>query len=133
MLTFLKAFVVAIVVFLVLDAIWLGIVAKELYKSHLGFLMNDSVRWGAAALFYVLFIIGLVTFAVLPALRNQDIWLALGYGALFGLICYATYDLTNYATLRGWPLKIVVYDISWGAVISAVSAGAAYFITSLWK
>lgn len=95
--------------------------------------MTDQIRWGAAALFYCLYLFGLVFFAILPAVKQNNWNIALLNGALFGLICYATYDLTNLATLKGWPVKIVVYDMIWGTFISATTAWITYWIGTYWK
>ena len=123
------AYVATLIVFGLVDFIWLGFIAKDLYRNGIGHLMADSPNWAAAVAFYLIFIGGLVFFAVLPAL-DVDAWpRALLYGALFGFFCYATYDLTNYATLKGWPLSIVLADLAWGAFVSGVGATAGYFIT----
>jgi uncharacterized membrane protein len=106
-----------LVVFFVIDMIWLGLVAKDFYRRHLGGLMGQDVNWIAAILFYLLFIVGLLVFAIRPALQEGEPLLALFYGALFGLICYATYDLTNLATLKDWPLVVTVIDLIWGTVL----------------
>ena len=123
------AYVATLVVFGIVDFIWLGFIAKDLYRNGIGHLMAESPNWIAAVLFYLLFIIGLVFFAVSPALDAGQWQRAALYGALFGFFCYATYDLTNLATLRGWPVSIVVADLLWGAFVSAVGATAGFFIT----
>lgn len=132
-MSFVKLYLVSFIVFFAIDLIWLGVIAKNLYREQIGFLMADEIRWGAALLFYCLYLIGLVFFAVLPAFQQNDWSRALLNGALFGLICYATYDLTNLATLKGWPIKIVVYDLIWGTFISAATALIAYGIGTYWK
>jgi uncharacterized membrane protein len=114
-----KLYLIALPVFFAIDMVWLGLVAKGFYRRQLGFLMRDGFNWWAALAFYLLFILGLVLFVVAPAL-DHDSWLrALGYGALFGLITYATYDLTNLATLRNWPVLLTLVDLAWGAVLAA--------------
>ncbi len=123
------AYVATLIVFGLIDFIWLGFVAKDLYRNGIGHLMAATPNWVAAVLFYLLFIVGLVFFAVLPAL-DAAVWTrATLYGALFGFFCYATYDLTNLATLRGWPVPIVVADLAWGAFVSGVGATAGFFVT----
>jgi uncharacterized membrane protein len=107
-------------VFFVIDMIWLGVVAKGFYRRHLGFLMSPKVGWISAILFYLLFIVGLLVFAVRPALSAGIPLHALFYGALFGLISYATYDLTNLATIKDWPLVVTVVDLIWGTVLGSV-------------
>lgn len=116
---FLKHYLTALPVFFVIDMLWLGLVARKFYSAQIGFLMKESTNWLAAILFYLLFIGGLVFFVISPAVA-QGSWLrALWVGALFGLITYATYDLTNLATLKGWPVLMVVVDMIWGMVLSA--------------
>jgi len=132
-MTFFKLYLVSLVVFFAIDLVWLGIIAKNLYREQIGFLMADEIRWGPAILFYCLFIAGLVFFAVLPAFNEGNLFSALFYGAFFGLVCYATYDLTNLATLKGWPMKIVVYDLLWGTFISGLTSLTTFWIGNHWK
>jgi len=115
-------------IFLLVDAIWLGLVAKNLYQQQLGHLMADSVNWIAAILFYLLFVGGILVLAVIPAAAEQNLGKALLYGAIFGLICYATYDLTNLATIKDWPLKIVIIDMVWGTILSTLVSTGGYFM-----
>lgn len=132
-MSFIKLYLLSFFLFLAIDLIWLGILAKDLYRDQIGFLMASEIRWGAALLFYALFILGLVFFALLPSLKEGDWTKALINGALFGLICYATYDLTNLATLKGWPVKIVIYDLIWGTFISASVSLISFWIGTYWK
>lgn len=125
---FLKIYLVTIPIFFIIDMIWLGLIAKGFYKKYLGFLMRPQVNWTAALIFYFLFIIGIIFFAVLPALQTGSWSKALVYGALFGFFTYATYDLTNLATLKDWPLLVTVIDIIWGSVLCGVVAAASYLI-----
>lgn len=118
----LVSYAVALVVLLALDALWLGLIAIDWYRAGIGHLMADQVNVVAAALFYLLFPLGVVAFAVLPA---RDAWHAARLGGLLGFLCYATYDLTNLATLKGWPVGITVADIAWGTVVGVLSASAA--------
>jgi uncharacterized membrane protein len=111
---------ITLVVFLAIDMIWLGVVAKGFYRRHLGSLMSPKVNWTSAMLFYLLFIVGLLVFAIRPALAAGVPLHALFYGALLGLISYATYDLTNLATLKDWPLIVTVIDLIWGTVLGGV-------------
>lgn len=115
---FIKLFLVAFLVFLVIDLAWLGLIAKNLYKKHLGFIMSEKVNWTAAIIFYVIFIVGIIIFVVMPALETGSIRKVLINGALFGLVTYATYDLTNLATLEKWPVKITIIDLIWGTFLS---------------
>jgi uncharacterized membrane protein len=110
--------------------IWLAVIAKNFYKNQIGFLMKPDVNWTAAIIFYLLFLVGVVLFVIEPALEKKDLMFALSRGALFGLITYATYDLTNLATLKDWPLKVVVVDMIWGAVLSGTVCGSSYWIAN---
>lgn len=123
-------FLVSFGVFLVIDLIWLGLIAKKLYSKYLGYLMAANVNWAAAIIFYVIFIIGVMYFVVLPALDAQSWTMALMRGAIFGFITYATYDLTNLATIRDWPLNITIIDLLWGTTLSASVSTISYFIIS---
>ncbi len=125
---FLKLYAIAFPVFLLVDMIWLVFIAKGFYAKHIGFLMSPSVNWIAAILFYLLFILGIVTFAVTPALQQNSLHTALLLGALFGLLTYATYDLTNLATIKNWPLIVTVVDMIWGTTLAASVSVITYLI-----
>lgn len=125
---FVKLYFVALPVFFVIDMIWLGLVASGFYRDQIGFLMTPEVNWPPAIAFYLLFVIGLVFFVVAPALEKGSWVHALLAGALFGLITYATYDLTNLATLKDWPLLLTLVDLVWGAVLAASVSVATFFI-----
>ncbi|MCU0363434.1 MAG: DUF2177 family protein [Bacteroidales bacterium] len=127
---FIKLFIIALPVFFVIDMFWLVLVARKFYKEHLGFLMRTDVNWFAAVLFYLIFIAGLVAFVIFPAVEKQSLKHALLAGAFFGLVTYATYDLTNLATLRDWPLIVTVVDLAWGMVLSASISLVTYLIWS---
>jgi len=124
-------FVVAFVAFLAVDALWLGLVAPKFYKNQIGHLMAAKPNFTAAAIFYLIFIVGLVYFVLLPAITNESWVIALSNGALFGLVTYATYDLTNMATLREWPITMVIVDLTWGIVLSTTVSLLSYFIIQL--
>lgn len=127
---FIKLFLIALPVFFVIDMAWLGLVAKKFYDQHLGFLMKPDITWYAAIIFYLLFITGLVTFVISPACEKHS-WLhAVLFGALFGLITYSTYDLTNLATIKGWPVIVTVVDLIWGMVLSASVSVITYLIAN---
>ena len=111
---------ITLVVFFVIDMIWLGVVAKGFYRRYLGPLMSPKVNWISALLFYLLFIVGLLVFVVRPALVGGAPLQALFYGALLGLISYATYDLTNLATLKDWPLLVTIVDLIWGTFLGGI-------------
>jgi uncharacterized membrane protein len=132
-MTFFKLYLVSLIVFLAIDLLWLGVIAKNLYSQQIGFLLADQVNWKAAIIFYALYLVGLVFFAIMPAFKDGNWHIALLNGALFGLICYATYDLTNLATLKGWPVKIVIYDLIWGTFISSSVSLITFFIGTSWK
>jgi uncharacterized membrane protein len=123
------SYILTTIVFFAIDMVWLGYIAKNLYRKYLGALLSDSVNWTAAIIFYLVFIVGIFIFVILPAVEKQSVLRALLYGAVFGFITYATYDLTNYATLKGFPLNIVIIDLAWGAVLTAVVSFAGYYIT----
>jgi len=125
-----KIYLIALPVFLGIDMIWLSLVAKGFYSKQIGFLMKTNINWAAAIIFYLLFIVGLVLFVITPAL-DKNSWLqALLLGALFGLITYATYDLTNLATLKDWPLLVTFVDLLWGTVLAASVSIITYFIAA---
>lgn len=125
---FLRNFLVTFAAFIVIDLVWLVFIAKNLYQKYLGYLMSPTVNWPAALLFYVLFIIGIVFFVVNPALEKADIRYALMAGALFGLVTYATYDLTNLATLKDWPVTITIIDLIWGTTLSALTSALGFWV-----
>ena len=110
--------------------LWLGVVAKKFYIKHIGLLMKVNVNWLAAILFYLLFIGGLVVFVIAPAVEEGSWVRALVFGALFGLITYATYDLTNLATLKYWPVAVTVVDLLWGMALAASVSLAAYLVAA---
>ncbi|MFN5226206.1 MAG: DUF2177 family protein [Bacteroidota bacterium] len=122
------AYLLTAVVFFSIVLTRLGWVAKDMYRKHLGGFLSDQVNWSAAFIFYALFIIGIFIFAILPAAEKNSLGHAVLYGALFGFFTYATYDLTNLATLKNWPLKIVFIDIIWGSVLTGSVAAAGYWI-----
>jgi uncharacterized membrane protein len=127
---FIKLFLIALPVFFVIDMIWLVLVAKSFYRKQIGFLMKPDITWYAAIIFYLLFIIGLITFVILPAIEKHSWTHALLFGALFGLITYSTYDLTNLATMKNWPLLVTVIDLVWGMVLSASVSVVTFFIAA---
>lgn len=130
---YLILYVLTFIVFLVIDFIWLGFISKNLYRDNIGHLMSDSVNVWAAFAFYLLFVLGILVLIVVPALNEGNFSKMLIFAALFGLICYATYDLTNWATLKDWPVKIVAIDMIWGTVLSTSVAAISYYIGNLIK
>lgn len=121
------AYLLTAAVFFAIDLLWLGVIARGLYQRLLGPLLGE-VDWTAAVVFYLLFIAGIFIFAILPAVERESALRALLLGALFGFFTYATYDLTNLATLRDWPLEIVFIDIPWGMVLTGSTSVAGYYI-----
>ena len=121
------AFIFTTVVFLALDFVWLGFVAKDFYRTQIGPVLLENPLLGVAFAFYLLYAIGIVTFAVMPALE-ADSWVrAMTSGALLRLIAYSTYDLTNLATLRGWSAKLALIDLAWGTIVTRLAVTAGYF------
>jgi len=108
--------------------VWLGLAAKNFYTKQIGFLMTPKVNWVAAILFYLLFLVGLVIFVIAPAVERDSWARALMLGALFGLVTYATYDLTNLATLQDWPLALTVVDLIWGTTLAGSVSVGTYLI-----
>lgn len=123
---FLKAYLVAAAIFLPLDFAWLGLVAADLYRAAIGPLLLEQPRLGIAAGFYLVYVVGLVHFAIREARSDttRPVPAALRDGALFGAFCYMTYDLTNLATLKGYTLALALTDIAWGTAVSGVTAAA---------
>ncbi len=121
------AFIFTAIVFLALDFVWLGFVAKDFYRTQIGALMLEKPLLGVAFTFYLLYAIGIVYFAIMPALETDSWVRAMTNGALLGLIAYATYDLTNLATLRGWSVKLSIVDLAWGTLVTSLAATAGYF------
>ena len=116
----------SLVVFLIIDLVWLGIISKNFYRTQLGQLMSPKVNWLAAIIFYMLFIVGILVFAVLPGIEAGSLARTALLAALFGLVCYATYDLSNLATLKNWPLAVTVVDLLWGTSVSTMVGIIAY-------
>lgn len=128
----LQLFLIAVPVFLAIDLLWLGIVARGFYARQLGPLMRSDVNWYAAITFYLAFVLGLVVFVVVPAVDAASWQRAAGYGALFGFVSYATYDLTNLATVERWPLVMTMVDLVWGSVLAASVAVVTYALGTAW-
>ena len=124
---YIKLYLATLVAFFAVDIVWLTLVARTFYRKYLGFLMAPSPNWAAAIIFYLLFIVGILVLAVLPGLEAGSLKTTLLRGALFGLVAYATYDLTNLATLKDWPLIVTVVDLIWGTVLSTVVSLAGYY------
>lgn len=123
-----KLYFVTLAVFLVVDLIWLGLIARGFYQKQLGFLLAPSTNWPAAILFYLLFIAGLLAFVVTPGLETGSLKITLLRAALFGLVTYATYDLTNLATVKNWPVLLTVVDLAWGMILSIIVSLFSFLI-----
>jgi len=121
---YLAGYLAVALVIVALDMLWLGLIAKTMYQQAIGHLLAEQPRLLAAVLFYLLYAVGLLVFAVLPQAEDPAWARTLIMGALFGFFAYATYDLSNLATLRNWPIRLTVIDMAWGTALSAVSAGA---------
>ncbi len=122
---FTRLFLIALPVFFALDMLWLGLIARNFYRSQIGFLLKDKVNWPAAVTFYLIFISGLIHFVVSPSVEKGQWSAALFNGVLFGLVTYAAYDLTNLATAKDWPLLVTIVDLLWGMTL----AGSVSLIT----
>ncbi|NKI57554.1 DUF2177 family protein [Labrenzia sp. PO1] len=131
MLKYVTAYIATVLVFLAVDYVWLTQVSTRFYLDRIGHLMMEKPNIAAASVFYLVYVVGIVIFAVAPALKADSLVTAIIFGALFGFFTYGTYDVTNYATLREWPVSVVLVDVAWGTVLSAVSAGAGFTITRL--
>ncbi len=127
---FVSLYVLSVPIFFAIDMIWLGLVASNFYKNQIGHLIGD-INWVAAISFYLLFLLGLTFFAIYPAVAKSSLLSALVLGGLFGFFTYATYDLTNLATLRDWPLAVTLVDMCWGTVLGAAVSGAVYTVYGL--
>lgn len=119
---FLKTYLLTLVVFLALDSLWLGLVAPRFYQAQIGFLLAEKPNWLAAGLFYLLYPTAMAYFVVMPGVREDSLIKSALRGAFFGLVTYATYDLTNQATIAGWPLLVTLVDMLWGTCLSAATA-----------
>ncbi len=130
-MTFIQAFIIylcAFLVFIVIDLIWLGFIAKSFYRHQLSNLMAEKVKWIPALIFYLVYTIGVLYLVVLPASDKSSLSQALLMGALLGFVSYSTYDLSNMATIRDWPVKVVFADIVWGTILTAIVSLISYLI-----
>ena len=130
---YLYLYIITFVVFFAIDFIWLNFIAKNIYATKIGHLLAENPRLFPALIFYLVFIVGVIIFAVLPGYEAQNIWKTVMLGALFGLLTYSTYDLTNLATLKNWPVSVTIIDLIWGTSISTVTSVAGYYIAMALK
>lgn len=129
---YIYVYVVSLSLFLIIDFIWLGVVASSFYKTQLGHLLAGSVNWLAVVGVYLILAAGVTVFVISPALEARSITQALLGGLFFGLVAYAVYDLTNLATLKNWPLLVTVVDIAWGAIICGLVATFTYLLAMMY-
>jgi len=127
-----KQYFVALFTFLIIDGAWLMLIAKNFYAKHLGYLMTKTPNLAAAGIFYLIYVFTMVVLIISPALQKGSLITAILTGALFGLCAYATYDLTNLATIKDWPLLVTIVDLIWGTFVSGAVAGISYFILTKW-
>ncbi len=121
-----KLFSISLFTFLILDAIWLGFVARNFYAKYLEMYLTENVIWLSAIIFYFIFNVGLLIFVILPSIEKNSYSILILYSLLYGLVTYATYDLTNYATIKDWPLIVTIVDIIWGMFVAFASSSAAF-------
>ena len=127
---FLKLCAISVPVFFLIDFLWLGLIAKPFYDRHLGYILRGQVLWWAAILFYLFFLLGLVVFVIAPAVESGSLSKAVFLGLFFGFITYQTYELTNFALVKDWPLIVVVVDIAWGMVLSSLVSAITFLLAT---
>jgi uncharacterized membrane protein len=123
-----KVFLIAFIIFIFIDLLWLGLIAKSLYQRELGHLMKQNINFIVAIIFYLIFVIALSVFVIVPGIEGESIVKVILLGALFGFASYATYDLTNYATIEGFPLKMVIIDLIWGSSLGTLTSLLTFLI-----
>jgi uncharacterized membrane protein len=128
MIYYLKLYLASLVVFFAVDMVWLVFVARSFYKKHLGYIMAPTVNWIPAIIFYLLFIAGILVFVVLPGVKEGSLQNTILKALLFGLVTYATYDLTNLATINQWPLIVTLIDLAWGMALCTIVSIAGFFV-----
>lgn len=124
---YIRLYLVSLVAFFAADMIWLGLVARSFYARQIGYLLAPEVNWAPALLFYGLYVAAVLVFVVLPALRTGTLRSLLVKAAFFGLVCYATYDLTNLATVKDWPLAVTLADLAWGMILTSIVSLTGFF------
>jgi len=128
-LQYVYVYLVSVPVFFAIDMVWLGFVAQQFYQSQIGYLLGP-VNWPVAIAFYLIFLVGLLIFVIAPAIEARSLMHALVFGALFGFFTYATYDLTNWATIRDWPALVSFVDMAWGTFLAASVSVVTYWIAT---
>jgi len=121
-------FVITTVIFFAIDMLWIGVIAKNFYREKLSFIFNGDVRWVPAIIFYLIFIAGIIYFVIIPGFTHHNWKTVLMNGAFLGLLCYATYDLTNMSTIKQWPLIVTLVDIVWGTFLTAAVSITSYLV-----
>ena len=124
---YIKLFLSSLFTFLLLDAIWLGFVARGFYARELSLYLADNVNWASAFIFYIIFNIGLLIFVILPSIEKNSYSMLVIYALLYGLVTFATYDLTNLATVKDWPLLVSLVDMLWGMFVAFSAASVAFY------
>lgn len=127
-LFFIKLYLLTVPIFFLIDMLWLGWIAADVYQEHIGHLLATEVNWAAALAFYLTYIVGILIFAVIPGLNKGSVAHTLTMAAAFGFFTYLTYELTNMATLPDWPFRLVVIDTLWGVILCATVASASHLI-----
>lgn len=125
---YLKLYLLTVPVFFFIDLLWLGVVAKGFYRKNLDCILSPTVNWAAAIVFYLIYIVGILIFAVLPGIAKDSLRHVAVWGALFGFFTYTTYELTNLALLKDWPMNIVIVDILWGVILCSLVATVSFYI-----
>ena len=125
-----QLYIASAILFFAIDILWLGVIAKNFYNRYLGRFFRERVNWTAASTFYSLYILGIMIFAILPGISAASLIRTVVLGVLYGLFAYATYDLTNLATLKDWPVKIVVVDIIWGMVLCGLVSAGGFLVAT---
>ena len=131
--TYIGAYAGALITFCLMDSLWLGLIATDLYFGELRDLLREKPNWPIAFIFYFGYVLGIVYFAIRPSLASDSVRKVFKEGALLGLMAYATYDMTNMATLKGWSLSVSIVDIIWGMVITGTSATGGYFVAQRFR
>lgn len=131
MLDYVKILLAMTVTFLALDGLWLGLIAQKFYQKHIGHIMAAQPNFTAAIVFYTIYLVGILVLVVVPAGRAYSLVQAAGMGALLGLMCYATYDLTSQAVVKNWPTIVTVVDLTWGVFITTIVAVVGYWVASV--
>jgi len=125
---YIQLYLISTLIFFAIDMFWLGFLAKDFYREKLGYLMAPKVNWTAALIFYFIYIAGILFFAVIPGLNSGNFTTVLLNGAVLGFLCYATYDLTNLATVKNWPFAVVWVDILWGTILTGATAVLSFLL-----